>query len=111
MPKANTTLNSMIEKLHIRCIHKGCEAVVTLEQLERHENQCPKMEVEALKSEISQLKKVVSEMKVYMYIRNRQTKMISSMRKKFVPMLLFDEFRIEIGPGTSGWWIRLLRCI
>ena len=63
MPKANTTLNSMIEKLHIRCIHDGCEAVVTLEQLERHENQCPKMEVEALKSEISQLKKVVGEMK------------------------------------------------
>ena len=52
----------MLEKLYIRCENegKGCEAVVSLEKLQRHEKQCLALKMEALTKENGELKEKIS---------------------------------------------------
>ena len=47
----------MLQKMYIRCgnVSIGCEAIVKLEDLDRHERNCPHVQLENLKKEIMRL--------------------------------------------------------
>ena len=49
----------MLENLYIRCQYKdkGCDGVVTLANLEKHEQNCPQLKLEQLEKEIEEIKK------------------------------------------------------
>ena len=61
----NLILKSVLEDLFIRCHnHKvmGCDAVVTLERLEKHEKNCPKLEFAELAEEYENLQRKIYEL-------------------------------------------------
>ena len=59
----NVLLKSIVQQLYIRCKNsdEGCDGVVTLENLEKHEANCPSIRMNSLLEEIAMLRENMSE--------------------------------------------------
>ena len=60
----NVLLKSIVQKLYIRCENsdKGCDGVVTLENLDKHEANCPSIRMNSLLKENAQLRERISQL-------------------------------------------------
>ena len=60
----NVLLKSMVQKLYIRCENsdKGCDGVVRVENLEKHEVNCPSIRMNSLLKENAQLRERISKL-------------------------------------------------